>query len=128
MVINNIENITPTVRGDLKSKMIKVFKEFNITISISFLPSNSSTLGNCHNHTSEVIYIIKGESFVDINGKEFKIKAGDYFFVPADIDHKFYSSDNGLELLAFLSPALDPKNPDIKNIASTQERTSNKAI
>src|SRR5262245_8622589 len=56
-----------------------------------------------HSHDYEhEVYVVEGAGTVLLNGSEQAIKAGDVVYVPADHEHQFRASTNGLKFLCLV--------------------------
>lgn len=51
----------------------------------------------------EIYYVIEGEGFIRINGKQHKVKKGTSIFVPANVEHNFYGNNADLLVLYVLA-------------------------
>jgi mannose-6-phosphate isomerase-like protein (cupin superfamily) len=51
----------------------------------------------------EVYYVIEGNGFIKINGKDYSIKQGTSIFVPAKTEHKFHGNMKDLVIFYVLS-------------------------
>lgn len=118
--IEDIKKEKLIIRGKLRSNIIDIFKKFNITAVSSFLPPNSSSLGNLHKQTDEIIYITNGKGFVIIDNKKFPIKKGNYFYLKAGKKHKFRTKDTSIEFFCCLHPVMDSQKPDMMPIKDTK--------
>jgi len=71
-------------------------------------PENFSTGIHYHVEADEFFYVISGTGFARFGGKDHPVEAGDVIFIPAGEDHKLYTKQTKMELLAFLDkPGLD---------------------
>lgn len=50
----------------------------------------------------EVYYVIEGNGFIKINGKDYSIKRGTSIFVPAKAEHKFHGNRQDLVIFYVL--------------------------
>ncbi|MGI0087315.1 MAG: cupin domain-containing protein [Nitrosotalea sp.] len=53
--------------------------------------------------SDEVYYIVAGDGFLDIGGKDYKISQGMAYFVAKNIDHKFHGNTQELVVVYFFS-------------------------
>ncbi len=51
--------------------------------------------------SDEMYYVIKGDGFLRINGKDYQVKSGKSFFVKRDVDHYFFGNTTELVVLYF---------------------------
>lgn len=51
--------------------------------------------------SDEIYYVISGDGFLKINGKDFPVSEGKAFFVQKDVDHYFFGNKNELIVLYF---------------------------
>ena len=62
--------------------------------TIRLHPGEYDTQGS---HTvDEVYYVIEGNGFIKLNGKDHEIRQGTFIFVPAKADHKFHGNKQDL--------------------------------
>ena len=55
-------------------------------------------------HSSDEIYfIIRGDGFIHINGRKFKLIPNSFIYVPANVEHKFYGNTEELLVAYFLA-------------------------
>lgn len=57
-----------------------------------------------HNHSHSFVYVLEGNGFVFLNGKENPIKPGDILYYPPKMVHGFKAGDTDLILLAVENP------------------------
>lgn len=80
----------------------KYFKDFigtdGIEAGIILLHPNEEDKQEPHS-VDEVYYIIKGDGYIEINGKDHPIKQGIIIFVPAAAKHKFHHNSQDLVIL-----------------------------
>jgi mannose-6-phosphate isomerase-like protein (cupin superfamily) len=51
--------------------------------------------------TDEIYYIIRGDGYLKINNKDYKISEGKVFFVAKDVEHYFFGNRKDLLVLYF---------------------------
>lgn len=51
--------------------------------------------------SDEVYYVVKGNGFLKINNKDYKISEGNVYFVQKDIEHYFFGNTQELIVLYF---------------------------
>lgn len=52
--------------------------------------------------TDELYYVIEGQGFILIDGKNYELQKGTIVYVPADTEHSFYGNEGDLIVLYFL--------------------------
>ncbi len=56
-----------------------------------------------HSHPWEhEVYVLKGDGFLNSEGRSIPIKSGDYVFVPAGERHQFLAGDEGIEFICVI--------------------------
>ncbi len=65
-------------------------------------------------HEDEVYYVIRGRAMVSIDGKDRRVEAGSTIFVAKEVEHRFHTVTEALELLVVFAPAesSDPGPPE----------------
>lgn len=53
--------------------------------------------------SDEVYYVVKGDGFLDINGKNYAVSEGMAYFVAKEIPHKFHGNTKELIVVYFFS-------------------------
>ena len=51
----------------------------------------------------KIYYVIEGEGFIQINGKNHIVKKGTSIFIPAEVEHNFYGNPKDLIVLYVLA-------------------------
>jgi len=51
--------------------------------------------------SDEIYYVIRGDGFLNIGGKDYSISGGKVYFVAKNIEHKFHGNKNELVVLYF---------------------------
>lgn len=77
----------------------KYFKDFistdGIEAGIILLHPNEDDIQEPHS-VDEVYYVIKGDGYIEINGKDHPVKQGIFIFVPAATEHRFHHNSQDL--------------------------------
>jgi len=53
--------------------------------------------------SDEIYYVLRGDGFLNIGGKDYSILGGKAYFVAKNTEHKFYGNKNELVVLYFFS-------------------------
>ena len=98
----SIENQPRVARGDLMARVI--FHENDVPFESSFtfalynrVPAGKSNEKHIHENVEKVYYFVKGSGEVDCGPWTKPVKAGDFLFFPAAIEHEI-RADEGEDL------------------------------
>lgn len=73
----------------------------------------------------EVYYVIRGRAMVSIAGKDRRVEAGATIFVAREVEHRFHTVTEALELLVVFAPAESsgpgPPDPPPSNPSPARE-------
>jgi len=64
-----------------------------------------------HKEHDEFIYVLEGEGWAYVGGKEYKVRPGDLVYGPAGVEHGFFIPGKGVRL-SFYGPPFDRVHPD----------------
>ena len=64
-----------------------------------------------HENHDEYLYVIEGEGWAYIGDKKMSVRAGDFIYCPAGIEHGFFMQVEG-KRLSIYGPTFDLENPD----------------
>ena len=53
----------------------------------------------------EIYYVVSGKATVTVAGEDRRVETGSVVFVAAEVEHRFHSIDERLELLVLFAPA-----------------------
>ncbi len=56
----------------------------------------------------EVYFVVRGRGRIQVGADDQEVKAGTTVYVPAQVDHRFHSITEQLEILVIFAPAEDP--------------------
>lgn len=57
-------------------------------------------------HTEdEVYYVVEGKARIKVAGEDHAVQAGSVVYVPKNIEHRFHSIEQDLQILVFFAPA-----------------------
>ncbi|MBH0175698.1 helix-turn-helix domain-containing protein [Fictibacillus sp. 23RED33] len=85
------------------------FMKAHIKILLMDLNANSSTTESHYSHEDkeEIAVVMKGQVFVELEGKEYFLDEGDVVRIPPNIKHRFLNKSNAIcHVLFVLTPAL----------------------
>lgn len=69
------------------------------------IPARTEVARHYHNYSHSFVYVLEGDGFVFLNGKEHPIKQGDILYYPPKEVHGFKAGSKELILLAVENPA-----------------------
>ena len=76
----------------------------NMTLSFATVAPNTYAPVHAHPH-EQMMIIVKGEMDAIVDGKYFRVKAGNVIPIPGDVPHGAQTLDETVELLEVFSPA-----------------------
>ncbi len=71
-----------------------------MAVGVIFLKPGENDTQDPHD-SDEIYYILDGNGFLEINGKSYRIKKAQTYFVAKDIPHHFYGNTKNLSVLYF---------------------------
>ncbi len=75
-------------------------------MTLSFATVDANTFAKVHSHPHEqMMIIVKGEMDVILEGKYYRVKAGDVIPIPGDVEHGAQTLGEPCQLLEVFSPA-----------------------
>lgn len=93
------------IKKDYKKKIIFSlgdFQEKGYLLQVVTIPPNTKQRTHSHNKQTEVFYILKGETIITINGKDYLAKPGDAFISsPGDAHNLWNRTDKEFKLIVF---------------------------
>lgn len=92
------------VLSDLETQggyFIDIVSRRGIQAGIIRLQNSEKDTQEAHS-VDEVYYVIEGNGFIKINGKDYPIKCGTSIFVPANTEHKFHGNRQDLVIFFVL--------------------------
>jgi len=51
--------------------------------------------------SDEIYYVVRGDGFLNVEGKDYSISSGKAYFVAKNVEHKFHGNKNELVVLYF---------------------------
>ena len=104
MIHRNIEDIdaVPTSHGAGMKKVLIAKHETpsNITqIAYTTVDKGEHILGHTHTDMEEHFFIEKGSGCIVLNGVEYPMHDGDYFYVPAGMMHELCIGDTPVKMM-----------------------------
>ena len=76
----------------------------NMTLSFASVAPNTYAPVHAHPH-EQMMIIVKGQMDAIVNGKYFRVKAGDVIPIPGDVPHGAQTLDEPVEIVEVFSPA-----------------------
>ncbi|KAA8484065.1 quercetin dioxygenase-like cupin family protein [Arcticibacter tournemirensis] len=105
---------------ELKSEVATVYREYNggyvrtlispgqsggaLALMEMVLPQGAEPPMHLHADEDEAFYLLSGEMFFQIDGKEIHVKAGDAVFAPRKVPHLFKILSREVRFLTLISP------------------------
>lgn len=88
-----------------------LFSNPDLNVKEELIPPNSKEEMHFHQHSQQYIYILEGEAFCILDGKEFNLQTGDSIHIPTKALHQI--KNNHHSFLRFLLISLPPVEDDI---------------
>jgi mannose-6-phosphate isomerase-like protein (cupin superfamily) len=86
----------------------KAYLEFlkapDLSMGLYVLPADGVDPQSPHTE-DEVYYVISGKAMVKVADEDHAVQAGSIIFVAKNVEHRFYSIEEELTVLAFFAPA-----------------------
>jgi len=76
----------------------------NMTLSFATVDANTYAAVHSHPH-EQMMIIVKGEMDAIIDGKYYRVKAGDVIAIPGDVEHGAQTLGETVEILEVFAPA-----------------------
>jgi len=99
-----LEFDTKTYIGQIKKNPTEYFHTFinrtSLAGGILFLKPGEEDTQDPH-ESDELYYVIRGDGFLKINNKDYKVSEGKVFFVAKNVEHFFHGNTKELEVMYF---------------------------
>lgn len=128
IVYGNIKALACKKLGKLKMRVIETARSFNITLLHEALPPNGAAPYVIHSKTVELVYVTKGKVLGILNGERINFSEGDYLYIPAGVEHRFETTDTGVEAISIFSPPMNFNKPDAKIVFRKKVRSGKRRI
>lgn len=92
--------------------LIPLEQEGNLTAYRVRIEAHQVTNESYHKRAEECYYVIAGSGVATLDGKEYRLAAGDFIRLPPGTRHRFSTGEDGLTLLDIHSPGSRP-NKDV---------------
>ena len=100
----NLEFDTNEYLDEIKKSKNEYFRTFinkqSLTAGILFLKPGEEDTQEPH-QSDEIYYIIRGDGYLKINNKDYRVSEGKVFFVAKNIAHCFFGNTKDLSVLYF---------------------------
>lgn len=87
--------------GDLYVEFLRIPE---MSVGFYALPAGGIDPQTPH-HEDEVYFVIRGRGMISIDGKDRRVETGSTIFVAKEVDHRFHTVTEPLELLVVFAPA-----------------------
>jgi mannose-6-phosphate isomerase-like protein (cupin superfamily) len=100
----NLEFDTNQYLDEIKKNKNEYFRTFinkqSLAAGILFLKPGEEDTQEPH-QSDEIYYIIRGDGYLKINNKDYRVSKGKVFFVAKNIEHHFFGNTKDLMVLYF---------------------------
>jgi mannose-6-phosphate isomerase-like protein (cupin superfamily) len=100
----NLEFDTNQYLEEIKKNKNEYFRTFinkqSLAAGILFLKPRQKDTQEPH-HSDEIYYIIRGDGYLKISNKEYRVSEGKVFFVAKNVEHYFFGNTKDLVVLYF---------------------------
>ncbi len=76
----------------------------DLSLGLYQLPAGSADPQSPHTE-DEVYYVVSGSAQISVAGEDCPVKAGSVVYVAKNIEHRFHSIEEALQVLVFFAPA-----------------------
>jgi len=86
----------------------KLYLEFlrvpDLSIGLYVLPAGGTDPQSPHTE-DEVYYVVSGRAKIRVDGEDREVQAGSIVYVAKNVEHRFHSIEEELQVLVFFAPA-----------------------
>jgi mannose-6-phosphate isomerase-like protein (cupin superfamily) len=91
-------------RIDLDRSFFEFLRVPSLSMGLYHLPAGTTDPQSPHSE-DEVYYLVKGRARIKVGNEDRPVEAGSIVFVEKNVEHRFHTIEEDLEVLVFFAPA-----------------------